>query len=63
MSQILLADFFRNIGDIFTDTVYLRLLGEGLLSTVIISVGAAAVGLFLGTLVAIVKIQPKASIV
>ena len=61
MSQILLADFFRNIGDIFTDTVYLRLLGEGLLSTVIISVGAAAVGLFLGTLVAIVKIQPKAS--
>lgn len=61
MSQILLADFFRNIGDIFTDTVYLRLLGEGLLSTVIISVGAAAVGLFLGTLVAIVKIQPKTS--
>lgn len=35
------------------------MLGQGLLTTLIISVGAAVLGLVLGTLVAIVKIQPK----
>lgn len=61
MANSLLANFFENIGKIFSTPTYLRMLGEGFLSTLIISVGAAAVGLILGTLVAIVKIQPKSS--
>lgn len=61
MANSLLANFFENIGKIFSTPIYLRMLGEGFLSTLIISVGAAAVGLILGTLVAIVKIQPKSS--
>ena len=57
----LLAGFFENIGKIFSTPVYMKMLGNGLLSTLIISVGAAVVGLILGTLVAIVKIQPQTS--
>ncbi|MDE6868455.1 MAG: amino acid ABC transporter permease [Clostridia bacterium] len=53
------AGFFENLAEIFTSTVYLKMIGQGLLSTLIISVGAGVLGLFLGTLVAIIKIQPK----
>lgn len=35
------------------------MIGQGFLTTLIISVGAAAVGLLLGTLVALVKLQPN----
>lgn len=35
------------------------MIGQGLLTTLIISLGAAVVGLILGTLVALVKLQPK----
>ena len=57
----LLAGFFENVGEIFSTPKYMNMLGQGLLSTLIISVGAAVVGLVLGTLVAIVKIQPSTS--
>lgn len=56
-----LAGFFENIGKIFSSGAYLSMLGQGFLTTLIVSVGAAAVGLILGTLVAIVKIQPQSS--
>ena len=53
------ASFFENIAKIFTSGDYMKMIGQGLLTTLIISVGAGALGLLLGTLVAIVKIQPK----
>lgn len=59
MVSLISASFFENIGKIFSDGTYLNMLGQGLLTTLIISVGAAVLGLVLGTLVAIVKIQPK----
>lgn len=37
----------------------MKMIGQGLLTTLIISLGAAVVGLILGTLVALVKLQPK----
>ena len=37
----------------------MKMIGQGLLTTLIISVGAGALGLLLGTVVAIVKLQPK----
>jgi His/Glu/Gln/Arg/opine family amino acid ABC transporter permease subunit len=61
MNVNILATFFENIGEIFTNAKYLNLLWQGLQMTLIISVGAAVVGLILGTLVAIVKITPKKS--
>ena len=37
----------------------MKMIGQGLLTTLIISLGAAVVGVFFGTLVALVKLQPK----
>lgn len=37
----------------------MKMIGQGLLTTFIVSLGAAVLGLILGTLVAIVKCQPK----
>jgi polar amino acid transport system permease protein len=61
MYNNLLANFFENVGEIFSNPKYLDLLWQGLQTTFIISLGAAVIGLFLGTLVAIVKILPKTS--
>jgi polar amino acid transport system permease protein len=61
MYNNLLANFFENVGEIFSNPKYLDLLWQGLQTTFIISLGAAVIGLFLGTLVAIVKILPKKS--
>lgn len=57
----LLAGFFTNIARIFTSGQFMSLIWQGLQTTIIVSVGAAVVGLILGTLVAIVKIMPKKS--
>lgn len=50
---------FDNIWLIFTTSDYILMILSGLLTTIIISVGAAVIGLILGTLVALVKIMPK----
>ena len=57
MQSSLLASFFENVGKIFSTPKYMDMLWKGLGNTLLISVGAAAVGLILGTLVAIVKIS------
>ncbi len=59
MNAALLAGFFKNFAKVFTETAYLKMLFKGLETTLIISIGAAAIGLLLGSLVAIVKITPK----
>lgn len=61
MVYSLSAGFFENIAEIFTSGTYMNMIGQGLLTTLIISSGAAVVGLLLGTLVAMVKIQPKSN--
>ena len=58
MNSASLAGFFETFGKVFTNT-YIKMIFKGLETTLIISVGAAALGLILGTLVAIVKILPK----
>ncbi|MDE6667771.1 MAG: amino acid ABC transporter permease [Clostridia bacterium] len=59
MISCLSAGFFENIGKIFSSGAYLKMIGQGFLTTLIVSAGAAVVGLLLGTLVAMVRIQPK----
>lgn len=59
MYNNLLAGLFENIGNIFNSGKYLKMVLSGLETTIIISLGAAAVGLLLGTLVAVIKIMPK----
>lgn len=49
--------FFMDIAECFTNEKYLSALLEGLKLTLLISVGAAIVGLFLGTFVALVKMS------
>lgn len=61
MNLKLLAGFFENFITIFGDTKYLNMLWTGLQTTLIVSVGAAVIGLLLGTLVAMIKIQPATS--
>ncbi len=59
MIHSLSAGFFENIAEIFSSGTYMKMIGQGLLTTLIISVGAGVLGLLLGTLVALIKIQPK----
>ena len=59
MYNNLLAGLFENIGNIFNSGKYLKMVLSGLETTIIISLGAAAVGVLLGTLVAVIKIMPK----
>ena len=59
MINNLFAGFFENIYIIFSNGKYLSMVLEGLGTTFIISLGAALVGLILGTIVAIVKISKK----
>ena len=51
--------FFDNLAEIFTTPKYLDIFFNGLKLTLIISVGAAILGLFLGVIVALVKLTPK----
>ncbi len=53
------ATFWQNFKIIFTTEIYMDMLFEGLGCTLLISFGAALVGVLLGTLVAIVKIIPN----
>ncbi len=53
----LMANLFQNIDKIFSNSKFLDMLLTGLKTTLIISLGAAIVGLILGTVVAIVKIS------
>ncbi len=53
------ASFWQNIAKIFKSKEYMDMLFEGLGCTLLISFGAAVVGVLLGTLVAIVKIVPS----
>lgn len=59
MIHSLSAGFFENIAEIFSSGTYMKMIGHGLWTTLIISVGAGVLGLLLGTLVALIKIQPK----
>ena len=53
------AAFFENIGKIFSSGAFMVMILKGLKTTLIVSVGAAVLGLILGTITAIIKIQPK----
>ena len=59
MGYNLCASFFENLASVFTNSKYMGMILTGLKNTLIISVGAAIVGIILGTLVAIVKILPS----
>ncbi len=53
------AGFFGLLKEVFTSSEYMGMIWEGLLYTLLISVGATVIGIILGTLVAVVKIVPK----
>jgi polar amino acid transport system permease protein len=53
--------FIQDVMKIFTSAEYMDMLLEGLKCTLLISFGAALVGIVLGTLVAVVKIIPSKS--
>ncbi|MBQ0099528.1 MAG: amino acid ABC transporter permease, partial [Firmicutes bacterium] len=57
----LMANLFQTVEKIFSTSKFLDMLLTGLKTTFIISVGAAIVGLILGTIVAIVKISQSNS--
>lgn len=59
MTYNLCAGFFENLATIFTSSKYMGMILTGLQNTLIVSIGAAIVGIILGTLVAIVKILPS----
>ena len=54
-------DFFNKIGELFSTKKYLLALGEGLKTTLIITVCALAIGIVLGALLAVVKISANRS--
>ena len=56
MINNLLATFFENIGKIFSDKTYLDTITKGFSITLKISIGAAILGLIIGTAVALIKI-------
>lgn len=61
MTTSISAGFFETIALIFSNEKYLMMIWEGLQTTLVISLGAAALGLLLGLLVAIVKISNSKS--
>ena len=61
MTSLLLGSFGENLQAIFTETKYITWILEGLEATLIISVGAALLGIVLGVLVALVKISKSKS--
>ncbi|MBR2984823.1 MAG: amino acid ABC transporter permease [Clostridia bacterium] len=54
-------DFFNKIGELFSTKKYLLALGEGLKTTLIITICALAIGIVLGALLAVVKISASRS--
>lgn len=54
-----MTGFFNNVVEIFTTGKYMEIIWAGLKMTLIISIGAALLGLLLGTVVAIVKLSSK----
>ncbi len=54
-----MTGFFSNVVEIFTTGKYMEIIWAGLKMTLIISIGAALLGLLLGTVVAIVKLSSK----
>lgn len=54
-------DFFKKIGELFSTKKYLLALGEGLKTTLIITVCSLAIGIVLGALLAVVKISASRS--
>ncbi len=61
MLSMLLGSFGENLKAIFFETKYLLWILEGLKVTLIVSIGAAVLGLILGVLVALVKISNSKS--
>lgn len=57
MINNLMANFFKNVITILSEYKYIEMIIEGLKITLIVSVGAALLGLILGTVVAFVKIS------
>lgn len=58
----LMSSFIDKVVRIFTDFEILRMIATGLEQTLVISTGAALLGLVLGMVVAMVKIAPKSKI-
>lgn len=54
-------EFFKDIGEVFSNAEYMGYVWRGLKTTLIISVGAAALGILLGMIVAVIKISAKNS--
>ena len=52
-------NFFERIGELFSNGKYMEIIGKGFKTTILISLGAMALGLFLGTLVALVGLSKK----
>ena len=57
---MLLSGFFDNVVKIFTEKSYISSIADGLETTIVVSLGAALLGLIIGTLVTFVKILPEA---
>lgn len=62
MINKLSAGFFENIATIFTNGSFMNMILSGLKMTLIVSVGAAVIGLILGTIVALIKLQPNSKL-
>lgn len=60
MINNILSGFFDNVVKIFTEKSYISSIADGLETTIVVSLGAALLGLIIGTLVTFVKILPEA---
>ena len=60
MINNILSGFFDNVVKIFTEKSYISSIADGLDTTIVVSLGAALLGLIIGTLVTFVKILPEA---
>ena len=60
MINNILSGFFDNVVKIFTEQSYISSIADGLETTIVVSLGAALLGLIIGTLVTFVKILPEA---
>lgn len=60
MINNILSSFFDNVVKIFTEKSYISSIADGLETTIVVSLGAALLGLIIGTLVTFVKILPEA---
>ena len=60
MINNILSGFFDNVVKIFMEKSYISSIADGLETTITVSLGAALLGLIIGTLVTFVKILPEA---